>query len=128
MSFQVPERFRFTAGVAELYSSTGDGNNGCFQFTSPIDPSWALFAIASDEGGWEHVSVRAIQRAAKRDRLPSWGEMAYVKDLFWGLEDAVMQLHPRRSQYVNCHPCVLHLWRPTDQPLPEPPAWMVGPR
>ncbi len=43
----------------------------------------------------------------------------------------MVQYHPRRSQYVNCHPHTLHLWRPMGGealpvPLPEPPAILVG--
>jgi hypothetical protein len=52
--------------------------------------------------------------------------MAYVKDLCWDAEDVVMQLHPRKSEYVNNHPHVLHLWRPVDVEIPTPPSIFVG--
>jgi len=38
----------------------------------------------------------------------------------------VMQIHPRKSEYVNCHPYVLHLWRPINQVIPTPNPLMVG--
>lgn len=59
-------------------------------------------------------------------RTPTWSEMSFVKDVFWGEEDMVMQLHPPKSEYVNNHPHVLHLWRPTEQIIPIPPAIFVG--
>jgi len=58
-------------------------------------------------GGWEHVSVSC------EDRTPTWDEMCMVKDAFWSEEEAVVQMHPPRSQYVNLHPYCLHLWRDT---------------
>lgn len=53
--------------------------------------------------------------------------MCQVKDVCWDDEDVVMQLHPRRSQYVNMHPHTLHLWRPLEASIPEPPSILVGP-
>lgn len=113
-------------------SAPNAGQWGAFYVPSP-EPGWMLAMIATDGGddavpaaqGWEHVSVNAIK--GKSSRCPSWKEMAFVKDLFWDAEDVVMQLHPRRSQYVNAHPNVLHLWRPTFVAIPEPPAVLVGP-
>jgi hypothetical protein len=54
--------------------------------------------------------------------------MCYVKRLCWDAEDVVMQLHPRESEYVNQHPHTLHLWRPIDAVIPEPPSIFVGVR
>lgn len=53
--------------------------------------------------------------------------MQQVKELFWDDEQAVMQLHPPKSTYRNHHPGCLHMWRPTDQNIPLPPADMVAP-
>lgn len=68
--------------------------------------------------GWEHVSVSLA------NRCPTWDEMCFVKDLFWSPAEAVMQLHPPQSEYVNNHPYCLHLWRHATIPLP--PSIMVG--
>jgi hypothetical protein len=52
--------------------------------------------------------------------------MCYIKSLFWGPHEVVMQLHPAEAEYVNnCSTC-LHLWKPINAVLPTPPAWMVG--
>ncbi|WFU14475.1 hypothetical protein [Bradyrhizobium sp. CB3481] len=37
-----------------------------------------------------------------------------------------MQLHPPQSQYVNNSRYCLHLWKPTNQDIPTPPACFVG--
>jgi hypothetical protein len=65
-----------------------------------------------------------LQKArAHYDTLP-----LHVKDLFWELEDWVVQFHPAQSEYVNHHPGCLHLWRPLVEKLPTPLAIMVGPK
>jgi hypothetical protein len=52
--------------------------------------------------------------------------MCFVKDLFWDEEECVVQFHPPLSQYVKNHRYCLHLWRPTHQAIPAPPARLVG--
>lgn len=146
--FHVPELARDTTHPM-LGSTSADGNNGAFHIESP-EPGWKLALICSDgteapdveAWQWEHVSVHAYRvhrddevvgllvrgrEPRVKERTPTWKEMAYVKRLCWDAEDVVMQLHPRESQYVNCHPCVLHLWRPKLVAIPEPAAELVGP-
>jgi hypothetical protein len=81
-----------------------------------------LNVVSSNDDGWEHVSV------STPNRCPTWEEMCYVKDLFWDDTDCVVQYHPPKSDYVNCHKFCLHMWRPTQIQMPRPPAWMVGPK
>lgn len=107
--FHVPDHWRIAGN--KTY-----GNNGIFALPYK---SATLKVIASDGEGWEHVSV------SLSSRIPNWYEMCYVKDVFWDEEDVVMQLHPRKSEYVNNHPNVLHLWRPTDREIPTPPRILV---
>lgn len=64
--------------------------------------------VAGFEGKWEHVSVELCAR-----RLPTWGEMCEVKDLFFDPEEEVVQIHPKKSEYVDMVEA-LHLWRPQD--------------
>jgi len=108
------DRFRKT-----LHGSRGDQYNGSFLLPGPAKA--ALRVIASNGGGWDHVSVSIPQFL----RLPTWPEMAYVKDLFFDPDDTVMQLHPPASDYINNWE-VLHMWRPQFDDIPMPPAWMVG--
>ena len=123
--FHVPERARDRTHPL-LKSTAADGNNGAFHLDSP-EPGWQLALLCSDGDGWEHVSVHAYRARGRQMRTPSWREMAFVKDLCWDDEDEVVQFHPPRSEYVNIHPHVLHLWRPIGVAIPRPPSRLVGP-
>lgn len=108
-------------------SDPSDGANGAFLIRGPMGAT--LRIIASDgidpvAQGWEHVSVSI----ASANRCPNWTEMCFVKDLFWGEEETVVQFHPPRSEYVNHHPTTLHLWRNRTNAVATPPAILVGPK
>jgi hypothetical protein len=118
--FKVPEQYRVPSG--KLGSDSSAGNNGAFLIPSFIFGR-ALFVVASDTEGWEHVSVHVS--AGKDIRTPAWGEMCQVKDMFWGKEDTVLQLHLPKSSFVDNHPNVLHMWRPVDKEVLLPPKNMV---
>ena len=66
----------------------------------------AHLVVGENEDGWEHVSIELYAR-----RLPTWEEMCFIKDLFWDDEEEVVQIHPKKSHYVNLTEA-LHLWRP----------------
>jgi len=94
----------------------GDGKTyGCAMIPGPCGRT--LGVIFSDGAGWEHVSVSL----ANKKKLPNWREMCFAKSLFWDEEDCA------KSQYVNCCPNCLHLWRPIKKKFPQPPAALVGP-
>lgn len=109
----------------------GEGHHGVFFITrcgitllcvsSGIDPS--------NPDHWEHVSVSVVRKNKKGytkvDRTPTWGEMAFVKNLFWGPEETVIQFHPPESEYVNNHEHCLHLWKPPYE-VKTPPTAMIG--
>lgn len=104
------------------YGSTDKiGMTGAFVIPSPHRAE-DMFVISSDDesSGWEHVSV------SFKKHIPSWKEMSFIKELFWEDEEAVMQLHPPRSQYVNNHEACLHLWRPLKETIPLPSTILVG--
>lgn len=122
MSFKFPEKYRLLTGPFGS-SAAIDGNNGAGFIPQKSGPP--LKFIASDGTGsilapWEHVSVSLPHRC------PTWEEMCHVKSLFWDDEDAVMQLHPPCSTWVNNHNYCLHLWRPIDVAIPLPPQNLVG--
>ena len=52
--------------------------------------------------------------------------MCFVKNLFWGEDETVVQFHPPKSEYVNNHPYCLHLWRNTRTGYKLPPSILVG--
>jgi hypothetical protein len=110
--------------VGQFGTSETDGFNGAFRFNLPGEVR-PVHIIASDGEGWQHVSVSFGPDSKK---CPSWEVMCAVKDLFWEPEDVVIQIHPRKSEYVTYHPGCLHLWRCTDgREQPTPPSIMVGP-
>ena len=107
-------------------TTSEDGFNGMFRFGHNGDGlnGEVVRCIASDGGGWEHVSVTVEDSR----RPPPWGVMCRVKDLFWADTEWVVQFHPPKSEHVNNHPGCMHLWRCTDagKRQPTPPWQFVG--
>jgi hypothetical protein len=123
--FHVPEKYRITKHKNPLFNSDESyGNNGCFEI--PLETGFKLIAhiIASDGEGWEHVSVHVI--ADGSSVIPRWGTMCEIKNIFWDEEDTVIQYHPAKTDYVNNHHYVLHLWRPIGIDFPKPPKHLIG--
>lgn len=113
------EQYRYRTG--SYASGTGD-DFGVFMIPGPFNNTLKVLASSGDASlgvEWEHVSV------SLPNRCPNWPEMCFIKELFWDDEEAVMQLHPAKSTYVNNHPYCLHLWRPTAQAIPLPPQEAV---
>ena len=75
--------------------------------------------IASNGGGWDHVS------ASLRDRTPTWDEMCAIKDIFFGEGECCVEYHPAKRDYVNMHQHCLHIWKPQNVELPKPPMIYV---
>ena len=127
-----PEKFRVEK---DKFGKKGE-KHGAFCFVSPdksrVTKTYLLVIASSGEleaaEGWEHVSVRAEKVIDKRiiQMLPTWNEMNFIKDMFWDVEDRVVQYHPPKSEYVNQHPFVLHLWRNSGQEIIAPPSILVG--
>ena len=113
-------RFRQREAEMRLYKTTGDDHNGIFKV---FVEKRSFFCIASNGGGWEHVSVSPCNK--NRKTCPTWEEMCAIKDMFFEPEEAVVQYHPPKSEYVDNHPYCLHLWRPTDGEIQRPPALYV---
>lgn len=87
-------QFIFGAAIESGYITLNNGRKGSF-------------VAGRDEDGMEHVSVQLF------GKLPSWTEMCEIKDIFWSEEEMVVQIHPKKSEYVNITEA-LHLWRPKD--------------
>lgn len=104
--------------VIAFYGSTGDATTGAFLVPSPIDKQ-NMRVVAVADSGWDHVSV------SRANRCPNWQEMEYVKRLFFKDDETAMQLHLPPSDHINCHPNVLHIWRPHDVPIPLPPKEFI---
>lgn len=114
------EKYRLRDMERQIFGAPGDGGNGCFKV---LAGRHSFFCVASNGGGWEHVSVSPCNE--KRKTCPTWEEMCEIKDLFWRPDECVVQYHPPKSDYVNRYPYCLHLWRPIGQELPRPPKEFV---
>jgi len=125
--FHVPNQYR---NRTHRTYGTGDhdGNKGAFEI--PLENNRLMIIIADDgldapePHQWEHISVRIVDNDGS-NVTPSWADMNAAKNVFWDAEDCVVQFHPPRSQYVNRHPHVLHMWRSVNWRMPQPPKWMV---
>lgn len=96
-----------------------DGGSGYF-LNGSLKGATIIWSYA---GGWEHVSV------CPEGRTPTWDEMCMIKELFWKDDEAVIQIHPPKLDYVNNMENCLHLWRPIEKyvgELPLPPSIYVG--
>lgn len=71
---------------------------------------------------WDHVSISP----ADIKLTPSWDDMCLIKDIFFKEDEAVIQIHPPKAEYVNQMPNCLHLWRWNEGEMTLPPSWMVG--
>ena len=129
MRFNLVEDYRVLSG--KMGSSPGS-DFGAFFIPGPCGRVLVVIASSGDVDNdihWEHVSV------STRKACPNWTEMCYIKGLFWGDEETVMQLHPPKSTWINNHLyCLhlwrpfycLHLWRPLKVNIPVPPQITVG--
>jgi len=68
-----------------------------------------LMVVASHDQGWNHVSV------SLEKRTPTWDEMCFIKNIFFHEEEICIQIHPKKSQYVNMHNHCLHIWQPPQE-------------
>jgi hypothetical protein len=112
---KVPEEYRVKSG--QLASTAEIGNNGCFLV--PFE-SYTFTVIVSDGMDFDHVSV------SLNNRTPNWKEMCFIKELFFGKDDCVVQYHPSEGEYVNNHEHCLHLWKSQKVDMPVPPSILVG--
>lgn len=103
----------------KVNTSGFDGGTGVF-INGNLKGATVIWSYA---GGWEHVSI------CLKNRCPDWDEMCVVKNMFWGEDEAVIQLHPPKANYVNNMKNCLHLWKPIERysgKIPLPPDVLVG--
>ena len=94
-----------------------DGGNGIITL-----PLWRGSVIWSIGAGWDHVSVSPDSKRV----VPTWDDMCKVKEIFFNDDEAVIQIHPPKDEYVNNMPNCLHLWRCTYKEMLLPPSCLVG--
>jgi len=104
-----PEVEQYRRDHPLLGSAPPGSDYGYFEIPYKSTTLRVMAAGANDEIiAWDHVSV------SLENRCPNWGEMCFVKDLFFDPEETVIQFHPPKSKHINIHPHCLHLWRHKD--------------
>lgn len=84
---------------------------GCFYF--PLNNIF-FQVIASNQAGWEHISI------SNEDRCPTFKEVVAIKEMFFNTGEIAFQIYPKKENYVNFHETCLHLWRPTNTNVSVP--------
>ena len=54
--------------------------------------------------GWEHLSISLTDNI---HNCPTWDEMCMFKDMFFKEDEACVEYHPKKEDYVNVHPRLL---------------------
>lgn len=108
------------------YVSEEGAMHGLFEIRCPSRYRLLIISSGVKHGNsgvvsWEHVSASI----RGKHFCPSWEEMCFVKDLFWGEEETIIQFHPPKTEYVNTHGFTLHLWKPPYD-VSTPPSIEVG--
>lgn len=86
-------------------SDSSYGPNGVFNLSYNF--MHILNVIASNDGGWDHVSVEWVGHNA----CPTWEMMSWVKRMFWEDDEWAVEFHPPVKKNISIHPYCLHLWR-----------------
>ncbi len=86
------------------------------------DGSHLYYFVFTVEDGYEDGIIREHASVSRvtGDKLPTWEEMCDLKDIFWEDEEECIQIHPRKSDYVNLVGNCLHIWsmkRPKRAPV-----------
>ena len=104
----------------KLWGMYGDSSNG--KFIIPRRNKSGYYQIVASDGlNWDHISVSLLD--SQKDiveRCLRWEEMCEIKEMFFLDTETVVQIHPKKEDYINDHPYVLHLWRPNKMRMPLP--------
>lgn len=84
--------------------------------------SFRASVICSWGAGWEHVSISPL----RHNYIPTWEDMCSLKDVFFKDDEAVIEIHPPKDDYVNNLSNCLHLWRCRYKEMVLPPSCLVG--
>ena len=102
----IEEILKRMSGAKMYYSETQTYND----MINLPDSGLCTCVFGLNEYGYEHVSMSPC----KKNKIPSWEDMTYLKNIFWMDEEECYQIMPRKSEYVNIKGNCLHLWRPVN--------------
>ena len=73
-----------------------------------------------DDCNWPHLSLSGLGPISGLPRIPTYSELAEMKETFMGTHCKAVMVLPPRNEWVNLNPSVLHLFCNVDRdPLPD---------
>lgn len=79
------------------------GENGAHLFN-------LVFTVENGADGTPEREHASISRKVG-NKLPGWLEMQELKEIIWQDEEECVQIHPKKSRYINIMGSCLHIWR-----------------
>lgn len=119
-----PEQYRHNNLLIPYVAN--DQKRGWFKIPHFEIENYFFNALVLNNDHWQHVAATVFESGKRPQRCPTWEEMCFIKSLFWDDEEAVIQFHPPKSEYISNHPFALHLWKPIKAGIPLPPSELVG--
>ena len=79
-------------------------------FSHPLMDLFVIYSRSVMKNGseWHHISL------SRPDRLPSWSDVAKVKEDFLGTGGDAIHVIPKKRDHVNVHQYCLHIWESAD--------------
>ncbi len=112
---------RYFMGNREDFSTLMEEGTFNKEYVIPANGGM-LHLLCSNTLGWDHIFFKVVlDTVLSKYRMPSSIEMERIKDLFFESDEAVIEVHPKKENYVNIDSNVLHLWKPNLIELPLPP-------
>ena len=81
------------------------------------------FVRAARMPDWDHLCVFVLEdeNGIERHRMPTSEELHEIFEVFFEDDEVGIEVYPTTEEYVNIEEFTLHLWRPVESVLPEPP-------
>ena len=118
------EKYRITIPNNRFESGPNGPQDGGIFYLPRGGVKSVIACIATIGEGWDHVSVSILYPDDTRG-TPLWDDMERVFRLFFKEDETAYQLHVPRTEHVNIHNNVLHIWRPHKGKIPKPPRVLI---
>ena len=112
-----PAKLPWVVSPVQMPLNNRDPGGGMYRVRSGKHAGAAIIASAGvyeDEQLWYHVSI------SRKNRVPSYEDLAFLKEHFVGPSRWAIQLFVPTKEHINIHPNALHLWHcvTADRPFP----------
>lgn len=94
-----------TSGLKIIQFNPDEGMNGYYEAveyskSGSLKLGQRYTFVFTWNNGWEHLSISITNSL----RTPTWDEMCMFKDMFFKEDEACVEYHPKKEDYVNLHP------------------------